>query len=268
MRALSHLRTMIIESLVLDAIRLLRQNKSAHEVQSRCGIAEYAEAVKRLQNQPSMTAQQFFAKQEAERREFFRNAAANGKKPQRVSQQDHDYIVGSIFESVDAGTKPTVRPMLEAYGREQNRTPEWAERVAGHKHPRKMGKTLAEYKNHPVLQDLKEGRMRSQTHKSALQNSTYSGFADLLFSGSQNVRTQRAMQQRMDALEVELAAVKTEAARANARIDASEQWKTAAEQLYHAGESYNAISNKVGKSKSTVGEYILARIRSGELEPR
>lgn len=209
----------------------------------------------------NMTPQQFFAKQEAEKREFFRNRTAKGDKSQRVSQQDHDYIIGGIFDSVDAGTKPAVRPMLEAYGREQRRSPEWAVHVAGHKHSRKMGKTLAAYKNHPVLQDLKEGCMLSQTHKSMLRNSTYSGFAELLFSGTQSVRRQRAIQQRMDALEAELAAVRAEAARANARLDLKDQgkdWKEAVRIILAAepGIPKRELARRVGMSEGSIRIYM------------
>jgi hypothetical protein len=68
-----------------------------------------------------MTPQQFHAKQEAERRAYFRTRAAQGGKSHRVTQADHDCIVGRIFDSVDGGTKPTIRPMLEAHGRPTNR---------------------------------------------------------------------------------------------------------------------------------------------------
>lgn len=215
-----------------------------------------------------MTPQQFFAKQDADRRAFFQNRSAQGIKTKRVSQQDHNYIVGRIFDSVDASTKPVVRSILEAYGREQHRAPEWAARVAGHKHPRKMGKTLAEYKDHLVLKDLKEGGMLSQTHKSMLQNSTYSGFAALLFSGSQNARERRAMKERIGTLEARVFAVEAETARAHARIDASEQWKTDAVDLYRAGKSYGAIAVQTGKGKTTLYEYIQILISAGKLEVR
>lgn len=262
---------MFIESLVCQAIEMLKQGCTREQIEGKCGVASHIEAVKRLPSEPgpeSMTPQQFHAKQEAERREFYRKRTAQGNKAQRVSQQDHNYIVDSIFDSVHAGTKPAVRPMLEAYGKEHNRAPEWANRVAAQTHSKKIAKTLAGKKDHPVLQDLKEGRMLSQTHKSTLQNATYSGFAELLFSGSQNVRNQRDLRQRMDALEAELAVVRAKAARANTRLNEADQWKANAVELYIAGKSFAEIANKVGKGKSTVNDYIRSIIRAGKLEAR
>jgi hypothetical protein len=208
-----------------------------------------------------LSAQQFHARQQAERRKFFRERAAPGHKPHRVSQPDHDYIVGCIFDSVDAGTKPAVRPLLRAYGEERGYAPDWAERVSGKAQPRKMVRTLAAKKNHAVLKDLKEGRMLSHTHKSALQNATYSGLAELLFSGSQIVRTQRQAQERMAALETELVIVKAEAARINARLEIQESGKDWQEQARAIREVESAISNRelarrVGVHESTVRKYL------------
>ena len=215
-----------------------------------------------------MTPQQFHAKQEAERREFYRKRTTQGNSPQRVSQQDHNRISDFIFNEVDAGKKPAVRPMLEAYGKEHNRAPEWAKCAAVQTHSKKIAKTLAARKDHPVLQDLKEGRMLSQTHKSTLQNATYSGFAELLFSGSQNVRSQRALQAEVHELRTHVTAVEAEAARANTRLNESEQWKADAVELYLAGKSYGDIAALVHKGKSTVNDYIRSLISAGKLPKR
>jgi hypothetical protein len=120
----------------------------------------YRDAVREyLTRNSEMTPQQFHAKQEAERRKFYLSRATQGHKAQRVSQHDHDFIVGSIFGSVDSGAKPAVRPMLEAYSEERGYSPEWAKRVSVQTHPKKMGTTLAAKKDHPVLKDLKEGHL-------------------------------------------------------------------------------------------------------------
>lgn len=259
------------ENLVTYAMEDIRNGMTAEKCGSRYGDGIYAEAVKRLKSEPSfenMTPQQFHAKQEAERREFYSKRTAQGNKAQRVSQQDHNYIVDRIFDSVHAGTKPAVRPMLEAYGKEHNRASEWAKRAAVQTHSKKIAKTLAAKKDHPVLQDLKEGHMLSQTHKSTLQNATYSGLAELLFSGSQTVRSQRDLRQRMDALEAELAVVRADAARANTRLDEADQWKADAVKLYLAEKSFAEIADRVGKGKSTVNDYIRSLISAGKLSKR
>lgn len=257
---------MAIESLVLEAIRMLQQNKPEQDVRSRCSNAAYDEAVKRLQEQPNpldLSTAQFAAKQAAEKRAYFHRRAANGQKAHKASQQDHNCIVGSIFATIEAGDKPAVPNILRVYGEEKNRPPEWAERVATQKRPKRMGKTLAAYNEHSVIQDLKEGRMFTQTHKSTLQNSTYSGLAELLFSGSQNVREKRAMQKRMDAMEAELAAVKAEAARANARLDLKDQgkdWHEAARAILAAepGTSNRELARRVGKDEKSIRNYLKA----------
>jgi hypothetical protein len=262
---------MIVEPLVLEALRLLQQNKPAYEVQSRCSQAAYAEAVKRLKDKPSvfdLTTAAFAAKQAAEKRAYYQHRATNGQKAHKASQQDHNNIVGCIFASVDAGHKPTMPIILRAYGEEQNRPPEWAERVATQKRPKRMGKTITAYSEHAVIQDLREGRMFTQTHRSTLQNSTYSGLAELLFSGSQSTREKRAMKERIATLEARVSATEAETARAHARIDASEQWKTDAVDLYRVGKSYGFIALQTGKGKTTVHEHIQALISAEELEAR
>jgi hypothetical protein len=215
-----------------------------------------------------LSPQQFHAKIQRMQKEYYCNRSAQGIKTQRVSQHDHNCIVDSIFDSVHAGTKPAVRPMLEAYGKEHNRAPEWAKRAALQTHSKKIAKTLAAKKDHPVLQDLKEGRMLSQTHKSTLQHATYSGLAELLFSGSQTVRGQRDLRQRMDTLEAELAVVQADAARANTRLDEADQWKADAVELYLVGKSYADIAETVGKGKSTVNDYIRSLISAAKLSKR
>ena len=97
---------MIIESLVREAVRSIQKNLSVQEVQGRCGNAAYAEAVKRLQSDRPITAQQFFAKQEADKREFFRNRASIGQKSERVSQEDH--CCGLICPDTSIGGKSTI----------------------------------------------------------------------------------------------------------------------------------------------------------------
>jgi DNA-binding NarL/FixJ family response regulator len=103
--------------------------------------------------------------------------------------------------------------------------------------------------------------MLTQTHKSALQNATYSGLAALLFSGSQTVRSQRQIRQRMEALEAELAAVKAEATRANARLDikdAGKDWKEQARAIRAAEPAIanRELARRVGVSESTVRKYM------------
>lgn len=215
-----------------------------------------------------LSSQQFYALIQRMQRDYFSNQSTQGNRPQQVSQQDHNCIVDNIFDSVNAGTKPAVRPMLEAYAREHNRAPEWAERAAAQTHPKKMGKTLAAKKDHPVLQNLKDGSMLSQTHKSTLQNATYSGLAELLFSGSQNVRSQRALQAEVHELRTRMTAVEAEAARANTRLDESEQWRAEAEEMYRAGASYGCITKATTKGKTTVYEHIQAAIKAGRLNVR
>jgi hypothetical protein len=237
--------------------------KYAQLVQERLDARGYS-----ADSSDGLSPQQFHAKIQKMQREYFLNRSAQGIQTQRVSQQDHNFIVDSIFNSVHAGTKPAVRPMLEAYGKEHSRATAWAKRAAVQKHSKKLGKTIAIKKDHPVLQDLKEGRMLSPTHKSTLQNATYSGFAELLFSGSQSVRSQRELQKRMDTLEAELAVVRADAARANTRLDESEQWKADAVELYGAGKSYADIADIVGKGKSTVNDYIRSLISAGKVPKR
>lgn len=162
-----------------------------------------------------MTPQQFHAKQAAELKKFNQDRATQGFLAQRLTQRDHDCIFTSILGTVDAGLKPAVRPMLRKYGQGQGYAQEWADKVATYKQPKRMRKSLAKNSRHPVIRDLKEEGMFSQTHKAALQNSTYSGLAELLFSGSQSARRLSALEAkdrekdaRIAALEKQVSATK------------------------------------------------------------
>lgn len=224
-------KPMLMEALVIDAIR-------------------------------DLTPQQFHARLEAARRAYFSGRTAQGARAQRVSHQDHAFIVQSIFQSVSEGANPGVKKLLATYGNEQYRSPQWAERVSAQKHPKKMSKTLLAYKQHPVLQELKLAGMLTQTHKSALQNSTYSGFAGLLLSWSQNVRSMLATQQQLDEARKELAVVRAEAARANARLDFKEKgqdWREAARAIRAVEPTIKntELSRRVGVTEASIRKYIV-----------
>lgn len=208
-----------------------------------------------------MTPQRFHAKQDAERTQFFRELRAQGVEFHRASQRDHDFIFDSILDTVDAGVKPAVKPMLREYANQQGYEPAWAERVATRTYPKRVRRSLKAQQNHPVIRDLKEGHMFTQTHQSALKNATYSGLAELLFSGSQSAREKRAMQARMDALEARLAAAEADAARANARLDIKDaglDWKEKARAILAAepGISKRELARRVGVHESTVRKYV------------
>lgn len=103
--------------------------------------------------------------------------------------------------------------------------------------------------------------MFTQTHKSALQNSTYSGLAELLFSGSQSTREKRALKERIAALEARVSMVEAEAARANARLDlkeAGKDWKEEARMIRVAepGISNRALAARVGKNEKSIRNYL------------
>jgi hypothetical protein len=207
------------------------------------------------------TPARFYAKQDAEKAQFFRELRAQGVEFLRISQNDHDFIFDSILNTVDAGTKPAVKPMLREYGERQGYAPDWAERVATRTSPKRVRRSLKAKQSHPVIRDLKDGHMFTQTHQSALQSATYSGLAALLFSGSQSTREKRAMQARMDALEARLAAAEAEAARAIARLeikDAGRDWKERARAILVAepGMSKRELARRVGVHESTVRKYL------------
>lgn len=208
-----------------------------------------------------MTPQRFHAKQNAERMKFFRELSAQGFKAHRASQKDHEFIFGSILNTVDAGAKPAVKPLLREYAEQQGYAPEWAERIATRTQPKKVGRSLRAEQHHPVIRDLKGVHMFTQTHQSALKNATYSGLAELLFSGSQFAREKQAMRDRMAALEARLAVAEADAARANARLDIKDaglDWKEKARSILAAepGISKRELAERVGKSHTAVNKYI------------
>lgn len=261
---------MIIESLVIEAMSLVRRKVAATNISNKYGGDVYQEAVRRIEaeSSTSMSTQQFHAKQAAEKRDFFRNRTSQGVPSQRVSQEDHNHIIDSILANVNEGIKPPVQSLLKEHGKQKNRDPEWAKRVSTHTHNKKMGKTLEVNKDHPVIRDLKAGGMYGQTYKGALQRSTYSGFAALLFSGSQLVRNQQLMQQQINKLQEDLTQIKSEVARANARLDDAELWRAEAVSMYSDGMSFGKIAKQLGKPKSTVNDHINSLVKDGKLSAR
>jgi hypothetical protein len=208
----------------------------------------------------SMTPQQFHAQQNAERMKFFRELKAQGHTGLSASQRDHDFIFDKILTTVDSGAKPAVKPLLREYAAQQGYAPEWVERVAAKNQPRKTAKSLKAHRQHPVIQDLRDGQMLTQTHQSMLKNATYSGLAELLFSGSQSTREKQDMRARLLALEAKLAAVEAVAERANARlnvIDAGLDWKEKARSVLGAepGISKRELARRVGQSEGSIRKY-------------
>lgn len=209
----------------------------------------------------SMTPKRFHAQQNAERRKFFREYGDQGGVVHRASQQDHDFIFGSILNTVEAGVKPAVKPLLRQYAEQQGYAPEWAERVAAKKQPKKIGKSLKAMQHHPVMRDLKGGHMFTQTHQSTLKNATYSGLAELLFSGSQRIREMQAMRDRMAELEARLAVAEAEAARANTQLDikgAGLDWREKVRSILAVEPriSKRELAERVGKSHTAVNRYV------------
>lgn len=243
---------------------------SEGKMANRYGLDVYNEAMKRLavERGTHMTLQQLYAKQEAERRAYFRERTSQGVKSQRASQQDHNAIVDSILRSINDGIKPDVLALLRAYGDANDRDLVWVKRIASQTHNKKMGKTLQLHKSHPVIQELKDARMFTQTHKGAIQRSTYSGLAELLFSGSQNVRKQRHMEREIEELREMIARLKADVAKMHARVDDSEYWKVKTKEMHVEGMSCGKIAERLGKAKSTINDYIRTLVKAGILLPR
>jgi hypothetical protein len=260
-------KNMVNELLVSEAIARARKGDPKEAIASACGIKACDEALRRIQAKPtiSLTSQQFYAKQSAEKREFFRNRPPEAERPHQVSKADHCAIVSSILKSVQAGEKPCVLTLLKEHGTRNNRTDDWAIRVRTHRHSKRMTVTLKEYKDHPVLQDLRSGGMLSQTHKGALIGSTYSGFSELLFASSQLVRKNKHLEQQLTERQDELRQLQIE----TPRLQPAENWKDEAVKLYSStSQSIRSIAAKVGKSKSTVDDHIQSCIKTGSIVNR
>lgn len=256
---------------VSKAIDEIKKGNPLDKICQRYGDNIVNEARALIKQQPiygTISPQQFHSKQEKERREYFRNRTIEGKPALRVNQQDHNTIIQLIFESINSGTKPNIRSILENRAKQQHYDPLWAKKVTGHMHKKKMRETLELYKDNELMHDLRSEGLLSQTYKSALLKSTYSGFTDMLFSGTQLIRKKRALQQENDDMNSQLKILKAEVTKMNAQIDKSENWKLIAREMYNDGESYNAIKNKTGKSKTTVHDYIKRLIKENVLANR
>jgi hypothetical protein len=224
-------------------------------------LPRYQDAVRKLlAGNSGPNPKQFFAKQYSEQMQFYRHLKTQGHIFHRASQADHDFLFSTILGTVDAGLKPAIRLVLKEYSDAQGYAPEWAGKVAIKTQPKKMKKSLAKHAQHPVLQDLKDGSMLTQTHKSALCNATYSGLAEMLFSGSQNVRHQKQILAELAEVKARLAKGEAEAARANARLDIKDaglDWREKARSILATGPgmSNRELARRVGMHEATVRKY-------------
>jgi hypothetical protein len=224
-------------------------------------LPAYREAVRQLlEAAPKLNPRQFFAQQNADRMQFFRDWQASGHAFHRVSKADHAHIFGKLVEDVDAGIKTAVRQFLRDYGTSQGYAPDWAESVADKPQPKKTQASLAQYREHQVFVELREDNMLTRTHQAALQEATYAGIATLLSSWSKSARERTSMQAEIESLKKRMAAVEAEATRANIRLDmkdAGEDWKEKARAILAAepGINNSALARRVGKSESAVRKY-------------
>lgn len=258
---------MFNELLVKEAIDRLRKGDPKDAIARALGIKACDEALKRIQAKPatSLTPQQFYAKQSAEKRAFFRDRPPEAERPHQVSKADHCAIVASILSNVQAGEKPCVLSLLKEFGTKNNRSEDWAIKVRAHRHSKRMTATLKEHKDHPVLQDLRSGGMLSQTHKGALIGSTFSGFSELLFASSQLVRRNKHLEQQLTERQDELRQLQVE----TARLKPTGNWKDEVVKLYNStSQSIRCIADRVGKSKSTVDDHIQSCIKTGSIVRR
>lgn len=246
---------MIVIDLVEIALQELRSGANAKTVAKRYGDATQCEAAKRLEKEaPSL--KQFMARQAAEKREFFKSRTRLGLKTQRATQQDHHAVIAYIFQAVGSDEKPNVFSWLRTHGANNGHPPEWAKCVARHTHSKRMKVSLGTLQDHPVINDLRDGHLFTQTHKGVLIRATYSGFAALLFSNSQIVREHRVMKDQKKELEASLVVARLEIAKANARLELSESWKSEAIAMRRNGVSCRKIADQLGKPKSTVNDYL------------
>ena len=244
-----------MDQLTQLALEELRQGITAKTVAQRYGETTYSEAAKHCESEaPSI--KQFMAKQDAEKRDFFRCRTNLGLKTQRATLQDHNAMITYILQAVNDGEKPEVLAWLKTYGASNGRPLEWATCVARHTHNKKMNATLQAYQTHPVIEDLRCGNLFTQTHKGMLLRATYSGFSEVLYRGSQIVRCHRVTQRRIKELETRLALAEIGIARASALLDVSERWKGEAEAMQGKGMPCRQIAEQLGKAKSTVHDYL------------
>jgi len=206
-----------------------------------------------------MSCQQFFAMQHQQKREFLRQKYIEGMRFHGLTETEHDELMASIFAFVDAEVEPKVTCLLHEMGKAKGKPPEWAPAVASRVNSKKTGRTMREQADHPIINDLREGSMYSPTHKGALQKATYIGKAALLFSGSQQARRMRKLEQQLQDNTQRIKALELAAGDAKARLASVEDWQEKAEAMSKAGSSYGAIADALGRSKSTVSTYLMRK---------
>ncbi|QDZ29895.1 hypothetical protein [Noviherbaspirillum sp. UKPF54] len=173
---------------------------------------------------------------------------------------DYTAVVRVLLDGCEDGTYPTAR--------------ESAQVVAGDKAPKLVAKTskkcmkqaYRDNEDHPGMRRIRT--VADNSTLTAMASGSVSSCLGALTNSHKLARRLERIELEQAELKARVSAAEAEAARANARIDASEQWKADAVELYRAGKAYSSIAKITGKSKSTIGNHILALICAGKLETK
>lgn len=245
---------------------------------------KYVEAVKETLSSwgstahPAAVSRSLAMRQKRERESLAAEQAkewvAAGYEAYRPKQEVYTTIVRIHLDGCESEIYPSAtKTVRDVVG-------EKAEKLLGRTNKKYLRKAFGDNKEHPAMQRIKSIADNSavvaaasgtvSTCLGALAN-THKVARMFEVERKDRVYEQEQQRERTNALIVELAEVRKEviqaradAARANARLDTEEQWKSDAVNLYRAGFSFSAISKAVGKGKSTVNDYI-RRLSSTQL---
>lgn len=189
-----------------------------------------------------------------------------GYEAYRPKQEIFTMIVRVHLDGCESETYPSaMKTVRDVVG-------EKAEKLLARTNKKYLRKAFGDNKEHPAMRRIKSiadnsavVAAASGTVSTCLGTLANTHRIALMIEAQRKERVyeQEQMRIRVGALIVELAEVReeamlarAEAARANARLDAVEQWKRDAEVLHSEGHSFATIANLVGKGKSTVHDHI------------
>lgn len=218
----------------------------------------------------NLTPRQFFARADAEKRDYMREWTTRQGKPKKYINLAETYDAYGYV--LDTGSK--AKPALEYVAELHNKEDGWVDAVKSNPiHKDILRTTLEAHRTHPTAVLMKDKALAGPSHKRALRASQ--SVSAVLNALSDNVCTARHIQtleirvgtleNQVDSLEHAVIQLAQQANIDKDRLDNIErdvqhltrkEIREYALQLHSEGVSISKIANKVGKSRQTISEWI------------
>jgi len=210
-----------------------------------------------------LTPRQFFARANAEKRDYMREWAYNQNKPKEYIKLNETYDAYGYV--LDTGERAI--PALEYVAALHNKDAEWVGRVKNNPlHKDILRITMEAHKQHPTTLVMQDKALLGVGHKRSIK--TGRSISAVLNALSDNVQVANrivALENRVDTLEAAVLQLAHQANADHLRLNNLEvdvqsltknQKREKALQLYSEGVTIQTIADKLGKDRKTIRNWI------------